>query len=306
MRKQWKEGCDMRYGFIFPGGDACTLAELSHEAEAAGWDGVFIPDCIDIDNGNSALPAGFDPWVTLAAMAMRTERVRLGAIVTPLSRRRPWKLAREAMTLDHLSHGRLIVAVGLGALDDGAFGKVGEATDLKVRAEMLDEGLAILAGLWSGQPFDFQGTHYHIDTMTFLPPVQSPRIPIWVVGAWPRTKSMRRALRWDGILPQKSGTPDAAMTPADIAAMRAFIDAERGDMTPYDIIAEGETPGDDPNGAAAIVWPLAEAGATWWMETRWFGPVGPEAVRARLRQGPPRIAENTPTAINPIARGAQA
>jgi hypothetical protein len=281
----------MQYGFIFPGGDARTLAELSREAEEAGWDGVFIPDCIDIDNGNSALPAGFDPWVTLAAMAMRTERVRLGAIVTPPSRRRPWKLARETMTLDHLSNGRLIVAVGLGALDDGAFGKVGEATDLKTRAEMLDEGLAILAGLWSGQPFSFHGTHYRMDAMTFQPPIQSPRIPVWVVGAWPRMKSMRRALRWDGILPQKSGAAGGAMTPADIATMYAFIEAERGDTTPYDIITEGETPGDDPERAAAIVRPLAAAGATWWMETRWVGQLGPEEIRTRLRQGPPRVAE---------------
>ncbi len=279
----------MRYGFIFPGGDARTLAELSHEAEEAGWDGVFIPDCIDIDNGNSALPTGSDPWVTLAAMAMRTERVRLGAIVTPLSRRRPWKLAHETMTLDHLSNGRLIVAVGLGALDDGAFGKVGEATDLKVRAEMLDEGLTILAGLWSGQPFTFHGAHYRVDAMRLPTPVQSPRIPIWVVGAWPRMKSMRRALRWDGILPQKSGASDGAMTPADIAAMRAFIASERGDAAAYDIITEGETPGDDREAAAAIVRPLAEAGATWWMETRWFGQLGPEEIRARIRQGPPRV-----------------
>jgi alkanesulfonate monooxygenase SsuD/methylene tetrahydromethanopterin reductase-like flavin-dependent oxidoreductase (luciferase family) len=283
----------MQYGFIFPGGDARTLAELAHEAEAAGWDGVFVPDCIDIDNGNRALPAGFDPWVTLAAIAMRTERVRLGAIVTPPSRRRPWKLARETMTLDHLSNGRLIVAVGLGALDDGAFGKVGEATDLKTRAEMLDEGLAILAGLWSGRPFDFHGAHYQMDEMRFQPPVQSPRIPVWVVGVWPRMKSMRRALRWDGILPQKSGAPDAAMTPADIEAMRAFIAAERGDTTAYDIIAEGETPGDDRDAASAIVRPLAEAGATRWMETRWFGALGPEEIRTRLRQGPPRAAEQS-------------
>src|SRR4051812_30505629 len=142
----------MQYGFIFPGGDPRTLADLSHEAEAAGWDGGFIPDCIDIDNGNGALPAGFDPWVTLAAMAMRTERVRLGAIVTPVSRRRPWKLAREVATLDHLSGGRMILAVGLGALEDGAFGKVGEETGLRARAEMLDEGLAIIAGLWGAEP----------------------------------------------------------------------------------------------------------------------------------------------------------
>ena len=121
--------------------------------------------------------------------------------------------------------------------------------------------------------------------------MQTPRIPIWVVGAWPRMQSMRRALRWDGVVPQKSGATDGAMTPADIAAMRAFIDAERAITTPYDIVTEGETPGDDPAAAAAIVRPFAEAGATWWMETHWFGQFGPEEIRARLRQGPPRVAE---------------
>lgn len=195
----------MQYGFIFPGGDPRTLAALSYDAEAAGWDGVFIPDSIAIDTPEFPAMPAFDPWVTLAAMAMRTERVRIGAIITPISRRRPWKLARETATLDHLSNGRLIIAVGLGALDDKGFANVGEATDLKTRAAMLDEGLAILAGLWSGQPFSFHGEHYQVDNLTFLPsPVQKPRIPIWVVGAWPRAKSMQRALRWDGILPQKS------------------------------------------------------------------------------------------------------
>lgn len=282
----------MQYGFIFPGGDVRTLAELSHEAEAVGWDGVFIPDCICIESGSDAPALGFDPWVTLAAMAMRTERVRLGALVTPVSRRRPWKLARETATLDRLSNGRLIVALGLGALDDGGFGKVGEVTDLKTRAAMLDEGLAILAGLWSGQRFSFHGTHYRVDEMTFLPtPVQTPRIPVWVVGVWPRMKSMRRALRWDGIVPQKGGAANGAMTAADIAAMKAFIDRERDGTTPYDIVAEGETPGDDRDRAAAIVRPIAEAGATWWMETRWFGHNGPEEIRARIRQGPPRLHE---------------
>ncbi|MHB8648083.1 MAG: LLM class flavin-dependent oxidoreductase [Thermomicrobiales bacterium] len=280
----------MQYGFIFPGGDPRSLAELSAEAEAAGWDGVFIPDCIAIDTPEYPAMPAFDPWVTLAAMAMRTERVRIGAIVTPLSRRRPWKLARETMTLDHLSNGRLIVAVGLGALDDKGFANVGEVTDLKARAAMLDEGLAILAGLWSGQPFSFHGAHYRVNDLTFVPPpVQTPRIPVWVVGAWPRAKSMRRALRWDGIVPQKSDGTGTAMTPADIAAMKAFIDAERGETTPYDIVSEGETPGDDHARAIAIVRPFAEAGATWWMETRWSGQNGPEEIRTRLRQGPPRV-----------------
>ncbi|MDQ6907120.1 MAG: LLM class flavin-dependent oxidoreductase [Chloroflexota bacterium] len=282
----------MRYGFIFPGGDPRMLAELSHEAEAAGWDGVFIPDCIAIDTpDHPALPA-YDPWVTLAAMAMRTERVRIGAIVTPVSRRRPWKLARETVTLDHLSNGRLIVAVGLGALDDKGFANVGEATDLKTRAAMLDEGLEILADAWSGQRFRFHGAHYRVDDLVFLPPpVQIPRIPVWVVGAWPRPKSMQRTLRWDGILPQKSGGNSPEMTPTDIAAMKAFIDAERSQATPFDIVSEGETPGDDRERAAAIVRPFADAGATWWMETRWLGNNTPDELRARLRQGPPRSAD---------------
>lgn len=282
----------MQYGFIFPGGDPRTLAELSHEAEVAGWDGIFVPDCIVIDTPNYPAMPAYDPWVTLAAMAMRTERVRIGTMVTPISRRRPWKLARETMTLDHLSNGRLIVAVGLGALDDKGFANVGEATDLKTRARMLDEGLTILEGAWSGQPFIFHGEQYRVDDLTLLPPpVQKPRIPVWVVGAWPRAKSMQRAVRWDGVVPQKHDGTGSAMTPEDIAAMKAFIEGERGRGAPFAIITEGETPGDDRERAAAIVRPYAEAGATWWMETRWFGNNGPDEIRTRLRHGPPRIAE---------------
>ena len=240
-------------------------------------------------------------------MAMRTERVRLGAIVTPISRRRPWKLARETATLDHLSSGRLIVAVGLGALDDKGFGSVGEETDLKVRAEMLDEGLAILAGLWSGQPFHFYGAHYHVDEMTFLPPpMQTPRIPVWVVGAWPRMKSMRRALRWDGIVPQKSGATDTAMTPADIAAMRAFIDAEHDNTTPYDIITEGETPGDDPTAATAIVRPLVDGRRDVVDGDALGRPTWPGGDSHPYSAGTTARRREILTAINPIARAARA
>src|SRR5438552_6600128 len=161
----------MQYGFIIPGGDLHTIIELASDAEAAGWDGVFYWDGIYIESAGLM----YDPWVVLAAMAMRTERVRIGAMLTPLSRRRPWKLARETVTLDHLSRGRLILPFGLGALDDGGFAKVGEETDRKVRAQLLDEGLEILTGLWSGKPFSFHGQHYSVEEMTFLPPpVQSP------------------------------------------------------------------------------------------------------------------------------------
>lgn len=277
----------MRYGFVLPGGDARRSAELAAEAEAAGWDGVFVPDGIYIEN----FPT-YDPWVVLAAMAMRTERVRLGPMLTPIPRRRPWKLARETMTLDRLSNGRLILAVGLGTLDDGGFTKVGEPTDRKVRAQRLDEGLDVLVGLWSGQPFAYEGAHYHVDEMTFLPqPIQQPRIPIWVVGAWPKPQSMQRVLRWDGLLPYKPSDdgPFGVLTPEDIQAMRAFIVERRAATTPFDIVMEGETPGDDPARAAEIVGPFVEAGITWWLESMWTAAAESEAVLTRIRQGPPLI-----------------
>lgn len=283
----------MKYGFVFPGGDARGLAELAHEAEDAGWDGVFIPDCIFIDVPEVADDLGFDPWVTLAAMAMRTERIRLGTMVTPPSRRRPWKLAREVTTLDRLSNGRMVLPVGLGALDDAGFGHVGEATDRKTRARMLDESLAILAGLWSGERFSYRGAHYQVTDLTFTPtPIQRPRVPIWVVAAWPRERSMARALQWDGIVPQRmnaDGSSDT-MTPDDISAMAAYINERRGEQaTPFDIIIEGRTPGDDDARARGMVQPYAEAGATWWMDAMWSAPNSVADVRARVRKGPPRV-----------------
>ena len=279
----------MQYGVTFPNVDARTLAELAHGAEEAGWDGVFVWDII----------WGIDAWVSLAVVAMRTERVRFGTMLTPLSRRRPWKVASEVVTLDHLSNGRVILPVGLGAVGpedpNNWFAQVGEETDRKIRAKMLDESLDILDGLWSGQPFSYDGEHYHIHDVTFAPtPVQSPRVPIWVVGAWPRMKSMRRVLRCDGVIPAKMNEDGsfAEMTPADIVAMKAFIDERRSKTTPFDIVMEGETPGDEPEKAAAIIRPLAEAGVTWWLEAVWSTPQtqgGVEGMCRRVRQGPPRI-----------------
>ena len=263
-------------------GDPRTAADLAALAEAHGWDGVFTWDGIAIGSMDT-----FDPWVTMAAMAMRTERVRLGAIVTPPSRRRPWKLARETMTLDHLSRGRLIVPVGLGALDDAAFGNVGEPTEARVRAELLDETLAILAGLWSGEPFAFKGKHYRFDEMAFRPtPVQQPRIPIWVVGAWPHEKSLRRTLAWDGIYAQVEGVVQLREVVA--WAERAWPSASRD--RPWDVVVEGRTPAADEAAAKATVAEREAAGATWWIESDWEGGTA-ASIRRRIEAGPPRPAD---------------
>ncbi len=284
----------MQYGFVIPCNDVRVVVELAVEAEAAGWDGIFIPDCIAIDPALDPQAAGYDPWVALAAMAAQTRHVKLGTMLTPVSRRRPWKLARETASIDQLSNGRLVLPVGLGALDDGGFGKVGEATDRRTRAELLDEGLDILAGLWRGERFSYSGKHYQVQDLQLLPPpVQQPRIPIWVVGAWPRQKSMQRVLRWDGLLPAKindDGSRDD-VTPADIQAMRAYISEHRAQTTAFDVVMEGRTPGDDRASARATVQPFIEAGITWWNEAMWTEPNAPEDVRARIRQGPPRIEE---------------
>lgn len=284
----------MQYGFVIPNNDVHTAPELAAAAEAAGWDGVFIPDCIMIDTPAYPPTPWYDPWVVLAAMATRTQRVRLGPMLTALPRRRPWKLAQEVLTLDHLSGGRAILAVGVGAArDDAGFYRVGEPMDLKTRAALLDEGLAIIAGLWTGERFSLDGAHYQVDDMILLPrPVQQPRPPIWVVGAWPRPKSLGRAAQYDGLLPTKhnaDGTP-GEITPDDIQAIQSWVAAHRpADASAFDIIWEGRTPGDDPAGAAAIVGPFVAAGITWWLEAMWEAPNGLEDVRARIRQGPPKV-----------------
>lgn len=273
----------MKYGFVLPTGDARTAADLAHDAESAGWDGFFVFDSV----------WGVDASVMMAAIAMRTEKIRIGTLLTPVSRHRPWKLAGELAALDNLSNGRIILSVGLGAIDTG-FESFGEETDRKKRAELLDEGLEIMTGLWRGQPYSFEGKHYHIKPTTFFPPpppVQKPRIPIWVVGAWPGEKSMSRVIRYDGLLPNvlDAQGKHTEAKPEDIRAMKQYIEQHRTETTPFDIVAEGRTSNTDRAKQESAIRPMMEAGATWWIENMWMEPNTLQDVRARIQQGPPKI-----------------
>lgn len=267
----------MKFGFVYPFNDPRAALSWGVEAEQAGWDGFFMWEPV----------WGTDCWVTLGAIAARTSRIRLGTLLTPVTRRRPWKLASETATLDQISGGRVILSVGLGAVDTG-FETFGEETDRKIRAERLDEGLAILDGLWHGQPFAFEGKHYHVKPTDFIhkapPPIQQPRIPVWVVGAWPYPKSMERALRWDGLLAAKlnSGDTFEGITPDLLREITPYVRQRRPEG--YDIIAEGVTPANDAGAAREQVRALAEAGATWFIESQWDKPEAD--VLARLRAGP--------------------
>ena len=282
----------MRFGIHVPNfgdyGDARTLAGLAREAEDAGWDGFFLWDHLQFFDPSRRVPV-VDPWVALSAVAMVTHRIRLGPLVTPLARRRPWKLARETISLDYLSGGRLTLGVGLGNPPASDFAAFGEETDLRARAGKLDEGLAVLAGLWRGEPFSYRGAHFRVQDALFLPaPVQRPRIPIWVGGMWPRRAPFRRAARWDGVVPADAASGgQRPLSPEQVAQATRYVAARRPSGQPFDVVLGGETPGDERARGAAIVAPYAAAGATWWLESLhgFRGPLA--ATRARIRQGPP-------------------
>jgi alkanesulfonate monooxygenase SsuD/methylene tetrahydromethanopterin reductase-like flavin-dependent oxidoreductase (luciferase family) len=227
--------------------DPRLLAELAVAAEERGWDGFFLWDHIVY---RPPVQAVADPWVALAAVAAATSRVRIGPMVTPVSRRRVHKLARETVTLDLLSSGRLTFGVGLGSPRNGEFGPFGEVDDPRERAKLLDAGLAELARYWDG---DFRPA-----------PVQRPRIPVWVAGVWPNRRPVRRALHWDGLFP--IGLPG----PAALAELVGEIGQERPADDPFDVVIT-LPPGDDPG-------PWARAGATWCLTD--FG-LQPSLARVR-------------------------
>ena len=250
-------------GAVGDGRDPRGLADLAQAVEDAGWDALFLEDYL-VYQGDASQPT-YDPWICMAAMATATDRIRIGTTVTPLPRRRPWKLAAEAVALDHLSNGRLVLGVGIGDPGDPFMG----SHPPKVLAEMLDEGLTLIDQLWTGQPVNFNGKHYRLENAQLTArPLQEPRIPLWIGGNMLVPAVRRRILRWDGSCAYK-GSTDAPqqITPDDVRALLA----ERGGL-------DVKVSGGDPAAFAA-------AGATWW--GRWIPPLPADETLAIVRQGPP-------------------
>lgn len=273
---------NMKFGLDIPTtgpyADARVLARLAADAETAGWDGFFIWDVLE----------GIDPWIALTAIALQTSRIKIGLLVLPLPRHRPWLVAQQMAQLDQFSGGRMICTVGIGHQDKD-FAAFGEASAGLVRAKKLDEGLEILSGLWTTDPFSFTGEHYTLNQVSLQTrPAQSPRIPLWVVGGWPRHAPFRRAARWDGVC-VKSIYHDTyvRISPEDFRASVAYTQAHRTCEAPFEVIIGGETPADRLQ-AIGIVQPFAQAGATWWIDEGYSYTSDPEAFRARILVGPPR------------------
>jgi alkanesulfonate monooxygenase SsuD/methylene tetrahydromethanopterin reductase-like flavin-dependent oxidoreductase (luciferase family) len=249
--------------------DPATLARLAVRAEDRGWDGVFLWDHVVY---RPPTVSATDPWIALAAIAAATERVQLGPMVTPLARRRPWIVARQAVALDHLSGGRFVLGLGLG-LDSsgGELSRFGEELDDRRRAGMLDEGLAVLTGLLSGERVDHHGEHYTLEDVTFRPTAARPGgMPIWLAARWPNRRPVARALRHDGVFLIDTDDP---------GTLAGIVDQAHALDRPFDIVVTG-LPGEDAAGWRA-------AGATWWLADFDAFEVTVAAVEAAVDAGPP-------------------
>ena len=274
----------MKLGLFFPPfgelADPGRVADLAVAAEESGWSGFFVWDHILSRPG---VPVA-DAWITMAAAAAATREIKLGAMVTPLSRRRPWVLARQVATLDRLSGGRLVLGVGLG--DDGwkEFSSFGEVTEPRERAALLDDSLEALQRLLAGEQVEFEGKRLAVHSSPFLPrPAQDP-VPVWVACRWPNRAPMARAARMSGCFPIFPGSPDVP-APADVSAVRDDLVA-RGAGDGYDLVIRCVLRRHDPDRRAATLAALEDAGATWVVEG--IDPGVPAAeVEATVAAGPP-------------------
>lgn len=264
----------MRFGLSIPNaGDPAELVDLAVAAEQAGWDGFFLWDHVQLDS--KTRPPMQDPWVLLGAMAVRTSTMLLGTMVTPVPRRRPWKLAREINTLDHLSGGRVVVGVGLGVPAEDEYAAFGEPAQARTHAAILDEAMPVLDAFLRGERVDHDGEHFHVHAHLNPGALQRPRPPIWVAAMLPRKRGVARASRWDGIFALHADTGPLT------APMVADLVAEMKPREGYDIVTM--------LGSGNRVDELADAGATWVLD----GPSDPHEsfaeVRRTVEAGPPTI-----------------
>jgi alkanesulfonate monooxygenase SsuD/methylene tetrahydromethanopterin reductase-like flavin-dependent oxidoreductase (luciferase family) len=262
-------------------GDVRLLTELAIEAEAAGWDGFFVWDVFLTDDD---IPVA-DPWIALAAIAASTRSIRIGAMVTPLIRRLPWEVARQTAALDQLSDGRLIFGAGLGS-GDREFERLGLPLDLRERAALVEQSLAIVDRLWSGESVTASGDNFRIESVQLAPrPIQRPRIPTWLAAGWPRLRPLRRAALWDGVyLMTNNQVTGERLQPDEVRQAVEAVRAERRRGGHFDIAANVETQ-QESDGGLAITAAMADAGATWTLE------LTPDTLvehRTLIRRGPPR------------------
>lgn len=267
---------EVRFGLSFPNfglyAEPGVMVDLSVAAEQAGWDGFFVWDHIVISEG---MPVA-DPWVMLGAIAQATNRIAIGPMVAAMPRHRPWEVARQAVTVDHLTGGRMILGVGIGYPPEVEFGTFGDPVDARVRADMLEEGLTIIQAVWSGESFDFDGEHYSVAPSRFAPrPLH--KIPIWVAGMLPNLRPLRRAARFDGVFPIRSDMQD--LEPEEVTMIAGYVKIHRQSDEPFDVVVGGPPDAD--------IAAFEEAGATWYLMGPTAGGEPLDETLGWVRAGPP-------------------
>lgn len=273
----------MKFAFSFANfgylADPLVLANLAVDAENSGWDAVFLWDHVNwVDMGDHV-----DPWIALGLIADRTTSVLIGTAITPMARRRPTKLAREILTLHQLSGGRFVFGTGNGVWPS-EFDDLGDASDLKVRAEILDEGLALLKLLCSGKPIEHNGAYFTVKAQSFTPNLVE--IPIWLAATWPNRKPFRRAAGFDGVMAvnQDFVTP---LTISEVKEISNYIALNRDGSQPFNLSVALST-SEDVQADIQRALAYEAAGANWWQDSAYPPSETLEALQARIRRGPPR------------------
>ena len=270
-----------RFGLYLPNfgelANPDNMVKLAKLAEEKGWEGIFLWDHIPTDNSKTA----YDPWLLLSLVAVNTEKIRIGTTVTPLARRRPQKIAKEIVTLDHISNGRFTLGIGLG--NEKEFVAYGESFIPRETAEKLDESVEILRLLWSGEQVDYKGKHYQIKAQHLPTPVQN-QIPIWVGGKWPNKAPFRRAAKYQGVFPLKVGDGDG-LTDQDYSDILEYIEKHGGDLKNYDVVMTVYSEGDPEKDK----WMNAyrKAGVNWFIDCLDPGRGSVEELFDRIKRGPP-------------------
>ena len=290
----------MKYGLYCPTfgeyADPKYLVKLAQLAEKSGWDGFFIWDHILLLG--SGLPVA-DAITTLAAIAVKTNKIKLGPMVTPVPRRRPWKLAKELITLDHLSNGRIILGAGIGN-PDWEYSLFGENPNLRIRAQKLDEGLEIISKMCRGE-VEYHGKYYTVEKERIGPTsIQKPRIPVWVAGTYGFKAPLRRATRWDGVFPlsmkvEELRKPSESirnwssmwLKPSELSEIMATISHYRGSLYGFDVVNSGSTLRDSEKDARDKVKKYVKVGSSWWLEWILDSPNLVDDYKELIMKGPP-------------------
>ncbi|HVA53704.1 MAG TPA: LLM class flavin-dependent oxidoreductase [Acidimicrobiales bacterium] len=275
----------MKHGLFLPPFDGLAdverMADLAVLAEEARWDGFFVWDHLRYP---APVRDILDPYVCLAVMAARTSRITLGPMVTPLIRRRPQVLARQAVTLDRLSKGRLVMGFGLGDdYPDGELACFGELTEATERGRALNEGLDVFRGLVSGEEVDITGEFHKAQKVSFHPTAyRADGIPLWMAGRWPNPAPIRRAAHHQGMMVIQMTEPD------QVTELKAKLSDAGADLDHFDIAVWGQRDEKMVYRVDERYAQWAQAGATWFLT----GP-GPfdldyDEVREYVAAGPPR------------------